>query len=72
MVQAAAKRNPDAEVILGALEAVDLGDRRFDTILAVRVGLFHREPERARALARRWLAPGGRIVAETDFPALGR
>ena len=43
------------------LEDVDLGERRFDAILAVRVGLFHREPERARALAERWLAPGGRL-----------
>jgi len=34
----------------------------------VRVGLFHREPARARALAERWLAPGGRIVAAFDEP----
>ena len=70
MIAAARQRNPDAECILGSLEDVDLGERRFDTILAVRVGLFHREPERARELAERWLAPGGRVVAETDFPAL--
>jgi cyclopropane fatty-acyl-phospholipid synthase-like methyltransferase len=70
MITAARKRNPDAECIVGRLEDVDLGDRRFDAILAVRVGLFHREPERARALAERWLGPGGRMVAETDFPAL--
>jgi SAM-dependent methyltransferase len=70
MIAAAARRNPGAEFILGALEDVDLGARRFDAILAVRVGLFHREPERARALAERWLAPGGRLLAETDFPAL--
>ena len=44
---------------MASLEDVDLGDRRFDRIFAVRVGLFHREPERARALAARWLAPGG-------------
>jgi Methyltransferase domain len=53
-----------AEFLLGALEDIDLGERRFDTILAVRVGLFHREPDRARSLAARWLVPGGRIVAE--------
>jgi cyclopropane fatty-acyl-phospholipid synthase-like methyltransferase len=70
MVAAAARRNPDAEIIRGTLEDVDLGERRFDAILAVRVGLFHREPERARALAERWLAPGGRLVVEHDLPAL--
>ena len=32
----------------------------------MRVGLFHREPERARRLAERWLAPGGMLVAEYD------
>jgi hypothetical protein len=26
------------------------GDRRFDSVLAVHVGLFYREPERAHAL----------------------
>ena len=40
------------------LEALDLGARRFDTVLAVRVGLFHREPARARSLVEPWLAPG--------------
>ncbi len=70
MIAAASTRNPDAEFILGSLEDVDLGERRFDAILAVRVGLFHREPERARALAQRWLRPGGRLLAETDFPAV--
>ena len=34
-----------------------------------RVGLFHREPERARALAEPWLAPGGTISAFCDPPA---
>jgi SAM-dependent methyltransferase len=61
MVAAAAKRNPGAEFVVGELETLDLGTRRFDVIFAVRVGLFHREPERAHALAERWLAPGGRI-----------
>jgi hypothetical protein len=48
------------------LEALELGARRFDVIFAARVGLFHREPERARAYAERWLAPGGRLVCEYD------
>ena len=72
MVEAAARRNAAfveagaAEFLVAGLEELDLGDRRFDRIFAVRVGLFHREPERARRLAERWLAPGGTIVAEYD------
>ena len=70
---AAARRRNAAQVAAGRaafevmqLEALELGARRFDVIFAVRVGLFHREPARARALAERWLAPGGRIVSEYD------
>ena len=72
MVQAAAQRNASyvetgqAEFLLGTLEDLDLGDRRFDRIFAVRVGLFHREPERARRLVERWLAPGGTVLAHYD------
>jgi len=74
MIAAAAHRNAAhveagrAEFLVMALEALDLGERRFDVIFAARVGLFHREPERARALAEPWLAPGGRLVAEYDAP----
>jgi ubiquinone/menaquinone biosynthesis C-methylase UbiE len=74
MIEAAARRNAEwveagvAEFLVARLEDMDLGERRFDTVLAVRVGLFHREPERARSLAGRWLAPGGRIVAAFDEP----
>jgi SAM-dependent methyltransferase len=74
MIEAAARRNAAfvesgaAEFMVASLEDADLGGRRFDAILAVRVGLFHREPERAHALAERWLAPGGRIVAAFDEP----
>jgi ubiquinone/menaquinone biosynthesis C-methylase UbiE len=74
MIAAAERRNA-AHVMAGRaafhameLEALELGDRRFDVIFAVRVGLFHREPARARALAERWLAQGGRIVSEYDQP----
>ena len=52
MIAAAAKRNVrfgDAEFLVAELEHLDLGERRFDAIFAVRVGLFHREPERARS-----------------------
>jgi ubiquinone/menaquinone biosynthesis C-methylase UbiE len=74
MVEAAARRNARyveagvAEFLVGELEELDLGERRFDTILALRVRLFHDEPERARALAERWLAPGGTLLAEYDEP----
>jgi ubiquinone/menaquinone biosynthesis C-methylase UbiE len=74
MIAAAAQRNARfveagrAEFLVAALEDLDLGERRFDKIFAVRVGLFHREPERARALAERWLAPGGTLSAYFDPP----
>ena len=72
MVAAAARRNAAfagmAEFVSGELETLDLGGRRFDVVLAVRVGLFRREPARARALARRWLAPGGRLHVVFDRP----
>ena len=66
MLAAARRRNPEGEFIQAALEDADLGDRRFDTIFACRVGLFHREPDRARALAERWLAPGGKLHVVYD------
>jgi ubiquinone/menaquinone biosynthesis C-methylase UbiE len=75
MIAAAARRNAAyvedgrAEFLVAALEDLDLGERRFETIFAVRVGLFHREPARARALAERWLAPGGALHAVFDRPA---
>jgi hypothetical protein len=31
-----------------------------------RVGLFHREPARARRLAERWLMPGGTLRSVYD------
>jgi ubiquinone/menaquinone biosynthesis C-methylase UbiE len=74
MIAAAARRNAahvqagTAEFLVRHLEDLDLGDRRFDKVLAVRVGLFHREPERARALVEPYLAPGGRILSVFDPP----
>ena len=74
MIEAAARRNASwvaagtAEFLVMELEALDLGERCFDTVLAVRVGLFHRDPLRARGLAEAWLAPGGRIVAAFEEP----
>ena len=75
MIEAARRRNAAyidagvAEFLLGDLESVDLGERRFDKILAARVGLFDREPARANALAERWLAPGGEIFVFYDAPS---
>ena len=72
MIAAAERRNAafvatgQAEFLVAELEDADLGDRRFDLVFAVRVGLFHREPERAHALAARWLAPGGAVRAFYD------
>jgi ubiquinone/menaquinone biosynthesis C-methylase UbiE len=74
MIAAAARRNAThveagrAEFLVRHLEELDLGDRRFDKVFAVRVGLFHREPERARALVEPYLAPGGRILSSFDPP----
>jgi ubiquinone/menaquinone biosynthesis C-methylase UbiE len=74
MIAAAARRNAThveagrAEFLVRRLEELYLGDRRFDKVLAVRVGLFHREPERARALLEPYLAPGGLVVSEFDPP----
>jgi ubiquinone/menaquinone biosynthesis C-methylase UbiE len=75
MIQAATRRNAAyveagrAEFLVASLEDLDLGDRRFDKIFAVRVGLFHRHPERARGLVERWLAPSGEVFAFFDPPA---
>jgi ubiquinone/menaquinone biosynthesis C-methylase UbiE len=78
MIEAAERRNAEsvaagkAEFLVASLEEVDLGDRRFDIVFAVRVGLFHREPDRARALVEPWLAPGGRLDSFFDAPTRRR
>jgi cyclopropane fatty-acyl-phospholipid synthase-like methyltransferase len=74
MIEAAARRNAasveagKAEFLGASLEDLDLGDRRFDVIFAVRVGLFQREPELARRFVDPWLAPGGNVRAFFDPP----
>jgi len=74
MIQAATHRNAAhveagrAEFLVADLEDLDLGDRRFDKIFAVRVGLFHRDPGQARGLVKRWLAPGGEVFVFYDQP----
>jgi len=74
MIEAAARRNAayvedeKAEFLVANLEDLDLEDRRFDKIFAVRVGLFACEPERARNLVRGWLAPRGSVFVFLDHP----
>jgi ubiquinone/menaquinone biosynthesis C-methylase UbiE len=74
MIVAAARRNAEhvasgrAEFLVAELEALDLGERRFNLVFAVRVRLFHTEPERARSLVEPWLAPGGRLLTFYDTP----
>ncbi|MEV6237064.1 methyltransferase domain-containing protein [Lentzea sp. NPDC051838] len=74
MVEAATRRNAvyvasgKAEFLIASLEDMNLGDRRFDLVFAVRVGLFHRDPDRARALLEPWLAPGARVCTFYDVP----
>ena len=75
MIRAATRRNAaykeagKAEFLVATLEDLDLGERRFDKIFAVRVGLFHRDPERARSIIERWLAPGGELFVFFDPPS---
>jgi len=75
MIEAASRRNAahieagKAEFLVATLEDLDLGDRRFDKIFAIRVGLFHRDHHRARSIVERWLVPGGAVLASFDSPA---
>jgi ubiquinone/menaquinone biosynthesis C-methylase UbiE len=74
MIEAAERRNADhvaagrAEFLVMELERLELGERRFEKVFAIRVGLFHREPERARELVDPWLVPGGSVTAVFDTP----
>jgi ubiquinone/menaquinone biosynthesis C-methylase UbiE len=74
MIEAAEGRNAAfvadgrAEFLVAHLEDLALGERRFDVVFSVRVGLFNRDPERAHALVAPWLAPGGRVEAYYDVP----
>ena len=74
MIAAAMRRNAvhvaagRAEFHVCELLEFDPGNAKFDAVLALRVGFFHRHPREARALVARWLKPGGRVVAEFDEP----
>jgi ubiquinone/menaquinone biosynthesis C-methylase UbiE len=75
MIEAAKRRNAEfveagkVDFLVARLEDLDLGDRRFDKVFAVRVGLFHRDPDRARGLVEPWLAPGGEVFTFFDPPS---
>jgi ubiquinone/menaquinone biosynthesis C-methylase UbiE len=75
MIEAATRRNRAyiesgrAEFLVAALEGLDLGERRFDKVFAVRVRPFHRDPNRARGFVERWLAPGGTVFSFFDNPS---
>lgn len=74
MIAAATRRNDvhvragQARFLVASLEAAELGDERFDKVFAMRVRLFHDAPAEAERLARRWLAPRGRLFVEYDEP----
>jgi ubiquinone/menaquinone biosynthesis C-methylase UbiE len=74
MVAAAAQRNKVyveagvASFLESTLERLDLGEERFDRIFAMRVRLFHDQPELACQLAQPWLKVDGRLFFEYDEP----
>lgn len=74
MVETASRRNEAfvksgvAEFKVADLEAVDLGTRTFDKVLAMRVRLFRAEPERAERIAKQWLRPNGQLFVQFDEP----
>ena len=69
-----AQKKVKGTFVLGDARKLDLPDTRFDQVLIF--GLLHHLPdEDVRAVlseARRMLAPGGRILAIEDIPALSR
>ena len=69
-----ATRHRAGTFLVGDARAVDLPDGRFDQVLVF--GLLHHlgddDVRRVLREARRMLAPGGRILAIEDIPALSR
>jgi ubiquinone/menaquinone biosynthesis C-methylase UbiE len=61
-------RSGKARFVQGTLESLDLGQQRFDKVFAMRVRVFHDQPQQARRLAKRWLAPKGKLFVEYDEP----
>jgi ubiquinone/menaquinone biosynthesis C-methylase UbiE len=75
MIDAATKRNQrfvsegKAQFLMQELEELNLGVQQFDKILAVRVRLFHTEPDHARQIIEKYLAPHGSITVIYDTPS---
>lgn len=74
MIGAAMRRNAGyvkasrAQFVAVDVRSFDPGARKFDKILAVRVGLLHREPSFVRDVVGGWLASGGRMFVVYDEP----
>lgn len=74
MINAASGRNQrfidegKAHFSLQELENLDLGTQQFDKIFAVRVRLFYSEPERAKQIVKKYLAPNGTLTVVYDTP----
>ena len=74
MIDAAIRRNKHhvdagkAEFYVADAVSFDPGQRRFDKILAVRVGLFHRDPTLVHSLLEKLLRPHGRVTIVYDEP----
>jgi len=74
MIEAAVRRNQEhvdagrAEFRIVDVLTFDPGAQRFDKIFAVRVGLFHREPQLIPRLFDKWLVPRGQTTVIYDEP----
>jgi cyclopropane fatty-acyl-phospholipid synthase-like methyltransferase len=74
MIAAATRRNQRyidsgmAELRVTDVLDFDPGEQRFDKILAVRVGVLHRDTGKLRSRIEKWLKPGGRMFLIYDEP----
>jgi len=74
VIEAAIRRNQEhigtgkAEFHIADVLTFDPAAQRFDKIFAVRVSMFHREPQLVRGLLEKWLVPRGRIIVIYDEP----
>ncbi len=77
MIDVATRRNREhvrsgkAALLVSDARDFDPGPLRFDKILAVRVGMLHRDAGEARARIESWLKPGGHLFLHYDEPKQG-
>lgn len=72
-IEAAARRNPGADLRVLALEDAEFAAASFDRVLAVNVNHFWVRPAAPELDAiRSWLAPGGRLCLVYEPPTAGR